>query len=197
LPFADLSGAAGGQIRGVIWIRRKGEVASLDPHVQALDVLIDSGLLDCAGGFASELRSVKISVRGKSPGTIDYIPQRLPRLHRIRASVGELPFECHYLCLLRNRDPYVGFGENRDDVSGLQFQVLSFVVSQDQLAQVKGNQDGFQIIGIESLDDGVVPIDLWRRLGDGCLLKVTCKREKKLRLLLGGERRTGSTLLCG
>jgi hypothetical protein len=62
--------------------------------------------------------------------------------------------------LLGNGNPNISLGENRNHISGLQFEVLGRIVLQDQLAQIKRNQNSLQCDLIEPLNYGIIPVNL-------------------------------------
>src|SRR5205814_2580308 len=50
-------------------------------------------------------------------------------------------------------------GEHRDDVAGLEQQVLLGIAVDDRLAEIERYQRGGEIVAVEALDHRIVPVD--------------------------------------
>ena len=75
----------------------------------------------------------------------------------------------------------IGLGKDGNDVPRLQFEIVFLIFLQQSSAQVEGLEGGSEIVGIQPLDNRVVPIDLRHSLINAIRNRKTFRRRSGLR----------------
>ena len=173
--FAALGCDTAGRILGRV--HRGGcqsHAAPLDLQAEGSHVFVDSGLLHCAGRLTGEFRAKKIRIGGQPSSTFHQMTKGFSRLRRIHARMGNFAVQLDLFGLVGDGDPEVCLREDRHHIAGLQFKILGRVVLQNQLAQIEGDDIGLERLFVQTLNDGVIPIDLRRKFSNLSSLRGSC-----------------------
>src|SRR5271155_984823 len=84
----------------------------------------------------------------------------LARFRLIDTGGSKLSLQAHEFALFFEWDGEIVLRENGDDISGLKCQVILFIAFQHQFPQIKGNKAHGEVLRVQALNYGVVPVDL-------------------------------------
>ena len=103
-------------------------------------------------------------MRSEPAGAFDHVAQRVARFYAINARCIDLSAHPDKCCVFVRRQRQVAPRKNRDHIARFQELVIGRRGVADGIPQVEGNQAGAQILLVEALDGGIVPVDLRRVL---------------------------------
>ena len=144
-----------------------GDVAVVQGELRLglLDGCVHGPLLVGPQALAVELGPEEVGVTGHAAHACHQLAQGLALLDLVEAAVLELALEADVDAAALDGDGDVVLGEDGDDVTRLEDEVVLGIALDDGLRQVERQEGIGQGLAVEALDDGVVPVDL----GQGAL----------------------------
>lgn len=126
-------------------------------------------LLLLAHRFTREFGAIQVGVRGHAAQPGQQLRQGFARFDLINPGRGDFAFDTHQAGLAVLRYSQVLLGQDGDDVSGLQRQVVLGIAVVHGARQVEGDQARGEGGAVEAFDHGVVPVDFVEQVADAPL----------------------------
>jgi hypothetical protein len=150
----------------VVDVLHRGGGLRLNLRFHAADGLVEVFLLLHPCGFAAENGAIQIGIAAQATCALHQLGQCLARADLVDAGHFDFATQAHKLGALFQRHGDVVHAKDGDHVTGHELDVVGGVFVFDGLAQVEGDQGGFDGFGVQAFDGCVVPVDFGQLVFD-------------------------------